>query len=141
MSGKLKPMIITYIAALLVFLALDAIWLGFIARDFFVEQMGPLLRDDPNFVVAALFYLVFVAGILYFAVIPGLREGSLMVAVLNGAFLGLLAYGTYDITNLAVLKGYPPLLAAVDMAWGTFLSGLTAGAGYYAAKNFGWSVV
>ena len=133
-------MIATYIAALLVFLAFDAIWLGFIARGFFVEQMGPLLRDDPNFAVAAFFYLVFVAGILYFAVVAGLREGSLMVAVLNGAFLGLLAYGTYDITNLAVLKGYPPLLAAVDMTWGTFLSGVTAGAGYYAAKAFGWTV-
>jgi uncharacterized membrane protein len=139
-SKGLQKMIVTYIASLVVFLALDALWLGVIARDFFVAQMGPLLRDDPNFVVAALFYLVFVAGILYFAVLPGLREGSLMVAVLNGAFLGLLAYGTYDITNLSVLKGYPPLLAAVDMAWGTFVSGVTAGAGYYAAKTFGWSV-
>ena len=133
-------MIVTYIAALLVFLAMDALWLGVIARNFFVEQMGPLLRDDPNFLVAALFYLVFVAGILYFAVAAGLREGSLMVAILNGAFLGLLAYGTYDITNLAVLKGYPPLLAAVDMAWGTFVSGVTAGAGYYAAKTFAWTL-
>ena len=133
-------MIATYIVSLLVFLAIDAVWLGFIARDFFVSQMGPLLRDDPNFAVAGIFYLFFVAGILYFAVIAGLRENSLMVAVLNGAFLGLLAYGTYDITNLAVLKGYPPLLAAVDMAWGTFVSGVTAGAGYYAAKMFGWSV-
>ncbi len=134
-------MIATYFAALFVFLAMDALWLGVVARNFFVEQMGPLLRDDPNFVVAALFYLVFVAGILYFAVVAGLREGSLFVAVLNGAFLGLLAYGTYDITNLSVLKGYPALLAIVDMSWGTFLSGLTAGAGYYAAKTFGWSVV
>ncbi len=133
-------MIATYIVSLLVFLAIDAIWLGFIARDFFVTQMGPLLRDDPNLVVAAAFYLVFVAGIIYFAVLPALREGSFMMAVLNGAFLGLLAYGTYDITNLAVLKGYPPLLAAVDMTWGTFLSGLTAGAGYYTAKTVGWSV-
>jgi uncharacterized membrane protein len=132
-------MIATYIVSLLVFLALDALWLGFIARDFFVAQMGPLLRDDPNFIVAALFYLVFVAGILYFAVLPGLREGSLMVAVLNGAFLGLLAYGTYDITNLSVLKGYPAILAMVDMSWGTFVSGVTAGAGYCAAKTFGWS--
>jgi uncharacterized membrane protein len=133
-------MIVTYIASLIVFLALDALWLGFIARDFFVAQMGPLLRDDPNFAVAAIFYLFFVAGILYFAVSAGLRESSMMVAVLNGAFLGLLAYGTYDITNLSVLKGYPPILAAVDMAWGTFVSGVTAGAGYWAAKMFGWSV-
>lgn len=132
-------MIATYLVSLLVFLALDAAWLGFIARDFFTTQMGPLLRDDPNFAVAALFYLVFVAGIIYFGVLAGLRENSLLVAVLNGAFLGLLAYGTYDITNLAVLKGYPPVLAAVDMAWGTALSGVTAGVGYYAAKAFGWA--
>lgn len=134
-------MVATYLVSLLVFLILDAIWLGFIARDFFVAQMGPLLRDDPNFAVAALFYLVFIAGIVYFAVLAGLRENSLVLAVLNGAFLGLLAYGTYDITNLAVLKGYPPILAVVDMTWGTFLSGATAAAGYYAAKAFGWSVV
>lgn len=133
-------MVATYLVSLLVFLILDAIWLGFIARDFFVTQMGPLLRDDPNFAVAALFYLVFIAGIVYFAVLPGLREGSLVVAVLNGAFLGLLAYGTYDITNLAVLKGYPPILAIVDMTWGTCLSSATAAAGYYAARAFGWGV-
>ena len=133
-------MIFTYIAALFVFLAMDALWLGVIARDFFVAQMGPLLREDPNWIVAALFYLVFVGGILYFAVAAGLRENSIMVAVLNGAFLGLLAYGTYDITNLAVLKGYPVILAMTDMAWGTFVSGFTAGAGYYAAKAFGWSL-
>ncbi len=133
-------MILTYVVSLLIFLAADALWLGFIARDFFVAQMGPLLRDDPNFVVAALFYLLFVAGIVYFAVVPGLRESSLMLAVLNGAFLGLLAYGTYDITNLAVLKGYPAILAIVDMSWGTFVSGLTAGAGYLAAKALSWSV-
>jgi uncharacterized membrane protein len=132
-------MIGTYIAALLVFLFMDAIWLGFIARDFFVQQMGPLLREDPNFAVAAVFYAVFVAGLLYFAVVAGLREGSLMLAVLNGAFLGLLAYGTYDITNLAVLKGYTATLAMVDISWGTALSGVTAGAGYLTARWLNWT--
>jgi uncharacterized membrane protein len=129
----------TYLISLLVFLVIDAIWLGFIARDFFVQQMGPLLRDDPNLAVAAIFYAVFVAGILYFAVMPGLKDGSLWLAVLNGAFLGLLAYGTYDITNLAVLKGYTATLAIVDISWGTALSGLTAFAGYQAARWLGWA--
>jgi uncharacterized membrane protein len=132
-------MILTYVASLLVFLAADALWLGVIARDFFVSQMGPLLRDSPNLAVAAVFYAFFVAGLVYFAVVPGLREGSLALAVVNGALLGLLAYGTYDITNLAVLKGYSATLAMVDMAWGTFLSGLTAAAGTMAARWAGWS--
>jgi uncharacterized membrane protein len=132
-------LIITYAASLIVFLALDALWLGVVARDFFVSQMGPLLRDQPNFAIAAIFYAVFVAGLIYFAVVPALREGSLGLAVLNGALLGLLAYGTYDITNLAVLKGFTPALAMVDMAWGTVLSGATAAAGTLAARWAGWA--
>jgi uncharacterized membrane protein len=132
-------MIISYFASLFVFLVIDGLWLGVIARDFFVAQMGPLLRDDPNLAVAALFYAVFVGGLLYFAVIPGLREGSLSLAVVNGALLGLLAYGTYDITNLAVLKGYTVTLAMVDIAWGTFLSGLVAAVGTIAARWAGWA--
>jgi uncharacterized membrane protein len=132
-------MLVTYGVSLLVFLVADALWLGVIARDFFVSQMGPLLRDEPNLAVAAVFYAVFVAGLIYFAVMPGLREGSLALAVVNGALLGLLAYGTYDITNLAVLKGYSATLAMVDMTWGTFLSGLTAAAGYMAARWAGWA--
>jgi uncharacterized membrane protein len=131
-------MVGTYFISLFVFLLLDAIWLGFIARDFFAQQMGPLLREDPNFAVAAIFYAVFVIGIIYFAIVPGLKERSVWIAVVNGAFLGLLAYGTYDITNLAVLKGYTATVAMVDITWGTLLCGFTAGAGYHAARWLGW---
>jgi uncharacterized membrane protein len=132
-------MIGTYFAALVVFLIMDGLWLGVIARDFFVAQMGPLLRDDPNFAVAAIFYVVYVAGVLYFAVVPALRDGALSTALFNGALLGLLAYGTYDITNLAVLKGYTATLAAVDMAWGTFVTAAVAGAGYFAGRALSWA--
>lgn len=131
-------MIGTYFVTLAVFLALDALWLGVIARDFFVRQIGPLLRDNPDLVVAALFYCVYAVGIVYFAVAAGLKENSLWLAVANGAFLGLLAYGTYDITALSVLKGYTVTVAVVDIAWGTALTAVTAAAGYQGARWFGW---
>ena len=127
-----------YLVALTVFLVIDAIWLGVVARSFFVSEMGELLRDDPNLWVALLFYCFYVAGLIYFAVNPGLREQSRMLAVLNGAFLGFLAYGTYDITNLAVIKGYTWRLAVVDIAWGTVLSGLVSATTYFVSRKFAW---
>ena len=126
-----------YVFALVLFLAIDGLWLGVIARGFFVEQMGPLLRPDPNLAIAALFYVFYVIGLMYFAVVPGLREGSLVLALLNGAFIGFLAYGTYDITNLAVLNGYTAKLAVVDITWGTVLSGFVSAATFQLARVLG----
>jgi len=130
----MKAILAAYAGGLLLFLALDYLWLGHVARDFYAQQLGDLLRDPPQLGIATLFYLAYVAGIVFFAVQPALRGAGLWQAVLYGALLGLLAYGTYDITNLATIKGWPVAVSLADMAWGTFVSAITAGAGYLAAR-------
>lgn len=125
-----------YVAALVAFLALDAVWLGVVARGFYVSQLGALMRENVNFLAAGGFYLAYVAGIVYFAVLPALADGAWSRAVLNGALLGLLAYGTYDMTNMATLKGWPVTMSLVDMVWGMIVTALAAAAGYGLARTW-----
>lgn len=123
-----------YAAALIMFLVLDAIWLGLIARSWYARQLGELLRADVNWIAAGGFYLFYVAGLVYFAIAPAVAEGSWIRAAVSGMLLGLLAYGTYDMTNLATVKGWPVAMSLVDMAWGAVLTGSAATAGYFAAR-------
>ena len=118
--------ILSYVVTLIFFLAIDLVWLGWIARPLYVAEIGSLLRKEPKLIAAATFYLMFAAGLMAFAVIPGLNANSATHAMLFGALLGLVAYGTYDLTNLAVLNGYTVRMAIVDLVWGTVLSGVTA---------------
>ena len=124
-----------YAGAALAFVILDAIWLGTVAKSFYFTQLAGLLRDKPDLGVAAVFYVIYIAGIVYFAVTPALHGGGMTTALMNGALLGFLAYATYDATNLATLKGYPAAVAVVDVVWGTFLTGTAAAAGYLAASR------
>ncbi len=119
--------IITYMATLAVFVAIDMVWLVWLARATYVAEMGELMRKQPNIVAAVAFYLLYAAGLMFFAVNPGLKAGSMMQAVLLGGALGLVAYGTYDLTNLSVLNGFGVKIALIDLVWGTFLSAITAG--------------
>lgn len=120
-----------YVASTVVFLGLDYIWLSRVARDFYASSLGSMMRETPDFMAAGIFYLFYIAGIVFFAVMPA---ESWKGALLRGALLGLLAYGTYDMTNLATLKGWPWRMAAVDMVWGTVLTALAALGGYLASK-------
>ena len=126
-----------YAAGLVAFLAIDAVWLGIVARGFYRDQLGGLLANQPNFAIAALFYLFYAAAIVILAVSPALKSGSAMQAVMLGAVLGLAAYGTYDITNMATLKGWPVLMSIVDMAWGTVLTGTVAWIAFQAGRMAG----
>jgi uncharacterized membrane protein len=117
-----------YLVALVLFLAFDAMWLGVVARGFYIGRMGALMADPPRWGVAALFYMLFVVGLVYFAISQYLAAGDWRAAALNGALFGFFCYLTYDATNLAVVRGFDPLLAAVDTAWGTVLGGVVAGA-------------
>lgn len=126
-----------YAGAAAAFVLLDAIWLGIVAKNFYFTQLAGLLRDKPDFGVAAIFYALYLAGVVYFAISPALAAGGMARAILNGALFGFFAYMTYDMTNLATMKGYPATVAAVDVAWGTFLTASAAAAGYAAAARVG----
>ncbi len=125
-----------YAVTALVFLALDMIWLGYVARDLYRAEMGSLLADPINMPAATAFYLVYVAGLVFFAVLPGLEASSIMRAAALGAVLGFLAYATYDLTGLAVIRGFSAKLALIDMAWGAVVSALAASAGTFVALKF-----
>lgn len=126
----------TYFITLLVFLVLDATWLGLIAQPFYQAQIGFLLAEKANWAAAGAFYLLYVAGLVFFVVEPALRAGTAPGrAALRGAFFGLVAYATYDLTNLATLDRWPIAVTAVDMAWGAALGALTTLTGVWAAHK------
>ena len=127
--------IIAYITTAAIFLLIDFIWLGFIAGPYYKQELGDLMLDEPNLAVAAIFYLFFAIGVVVFAVVPAIQADNYLYALGYGALLGLCAYGTYDATNLATLKGWPWHISVMDALWGTFVTGISAMLGYFATKN------
>lgn len=115
-----------YIACLLVFCVIDFFWVGLIARHWYNRELGHLLVDSVRWTPVVLFYVLYAAGILLFAVYPSIKLGSWQYALFYGAFLGLITYAAYDLTNLATLKNWPLLLAISDMLWGTFVTAATS---------------
>lgn len=112
---------------MVVFLGIDILWLGFIARKLYVHYMGHLLRTPPNWPVAFLFYALFVVGLMIFAIQPALDQKNIPHAFKMGALYGFFTYMTYDLTNWAVLKDWPAGIVGIDIFWGTILSALVAG--------------
>lgn len=123
-------LVAAYFLTLVVFLGIDFVWLTKLARHMYVENIGEMLLERPRLAAAALFYALYVVGIIVFAVSPALRTGSVGTALLFGALFGFLAYATYDMTNFATLKNWPLIVTVVDMAWGAVLTGVSAAAGY-----------
>ncbi|AKO98050.1 DUF2177 family protein [Marinovum algicola] len=121
--------LILYFATALVFLGLDVIGLRFLIRPVFERHVGDLLVDGFRLVPALVFYLFYVAGLIWFVSLPALRAEAPAQAALGGAFLGALAYGTYEFTNLATLKGWSWSMLLTDLSWGIFLTGFAAWAG------------
>ena len=128
---------LAYVATAIVFCGLDFLWLGYIAKDYYQSQVGALLLTKPNLAVAALFYALYIVGVLIFAVVPALDSGSWGKALVQGALFGFFAYATYDLTNLATLKGWSAGLAMLDLAWGAVVTGVSATAGYLATRALG----
>lgn len=124
-----------YLMTIPAFFIIDMIWLGWIGKDFYKEQIGFLL-GPVNWSAAIIFYLLYIVGIIIFAVSPALQAGSLGKAVLFGAMFGFFAYATYDFTNLATVKDWPVLVTVVDLIWGTVLTGSVAAVSYYLGKTF-----
>ncbi|MDE2265766.1 MAG: DUF2177 family protein [Alphaproteobacteria bacterium] len=104
----------------------DALWLGYFANAVFRPTLGAILRDPPNWIAAALFYLLYAAGVVIFATGPALRANSWATALLYGALFGLFTYMTYDLTNLATIRLWTIRLAAMDIAWGIALTAFAA---------------
>jgi uncharacterized membrane protein len=127
---------VAYLTAGAVMFVLDAIWLSTMSQ-FYRQHIGTMLMDGFRPVPAAVFYFLYVAGIVLLAVWPALRYGEdWRAAAMSGAILGLVAYGTYDLTNYATLKTWSATLTAVDMAWGTVLTATAATAAFAVAKRF-----
>jgi uncharacterized membrane protein len=128
--------LIAYLITAAVFLIIDYIWLGYVMKDYFQNALGHLMADDVNLTVAALFYLFYAAGIVLLCVQPAMNDGGWVKAMYLGAALGFLAYGTYDVTNMATLKDWPVMMSVIDVSWGTGLTALSAAAGYYFTNLF-----
>ncbi len=111
-----------HILSIVVFLAIDAVWLGILAKDFYRIHLGSILPLTLLVAPALIFYLLFTAGIVFFAVIPAMQKNSLRSALLRGAFFGLVTYGTYDLTNHATIANWPIIVTIADMSWGSFLT-------------------
>ena len=119
-----------YLLTLAAFFAIDMVWLGLVARGFYRQHLGYLMAPRANGLAAGLFYLLFIAGLLVFAVLPGLEAHELKAALWRGALLGLIAYATYDLTNMATIKDWPLIVTVVDMLWGVVLASLVTCAGF-----------
>lgn len=109
----------------------DAVWLSIVANKFYKSQIGKLLLEKPDMTAAVIFYIIYVIGIVAFVINPALEKGSWQHAVGYGALFGFVAYATYDLTNLATLKGWTTKLVIVDLLWGAVLTAAVAGLSFW----------
>lgn len=115
-----------YFIALAIFLGIDAIWLSFIAKEFYQKQIGILMKSNINWISAFLVYALFIFGLVILVIMPGIEKKSLINIVISGTLLGLVSYGVYDLTNLATLKNWTLIMTVVDMVWGALVGGLVS---------------
>ena len=130
-----KCLLVATLIASLIFLIIDVIWLSFATKSFYRPQIGNLLADKPVMWAAALFYIIYVFGMSLVVIQPCVEAGNLMRTLYTGFIFGLVAYGTYNLTNMAVLKGWSPTVTFVDMFWGGSLTAVSATSGLYLAKK------
>ena len=126
-----------YAIALPVFFAIDMVWLGLVAKNFYRDQIGVLMKDNINWTAAIVFYLLFIAGLVLFVIGPAIEKNSWLHALLFGALFGFISYATYDLTNLATLKDWPLLVTIVDLAWGAVLAASVSTVTYFIARKIG----
>jgi uncharacterized membrane protein len=125
-----------YFVTLAIFVGIDLVWLGFIAKSFYRAEIGTLLAEKMSLPAAASFYVLYAAGLMFFAVQPSLATGGWSRALMLGGLFGFVAYATYDLSNLATLRGWTVKLSVVDMAWGATLSGFTAAVAVLIADRY-----
>lgn len=125
-----------YLISLPIFFAIDLIWLGFVAKDFYSQQIGYLLSDKVNWLAAVIFYLIFLVGLVIFVIIPAVEKSSIIHALALGALFGLVTYAAYDLTNLATVKGWPIYVTVIDLIWGSILSAIVSVLTYLIYSKF-----
>lgn len=128
---------VLYISTLVIFLAVDVVGIKTIIRPIFERHIGDLLADPFRLGPAAAFYAFYIVGVLYFVSVPALRDGAPVQAALAGALLGLMCYGTYEFTSLAIMRDWSWQQVIADTAWGGFLTGFSAWAGVMVARMVG----
>jgi uncharacterized membrane protein len=126
-----------YFITLPVFFAIDMIWLGLVAKNFYSQHLGFLMRPDVNWSAAIIFYLLFIAGLVLFVISPAVEGQSWVRALVYGALFGLVTYSTYDLTNLATVKNWPMIVTIVDLIWGTVLSASVSVVSWFIATKLG----
>ncbi len=125
----------TYAIAFVTFFLIDIVWLVVVARKLYQKELGYIMSEKPNWIVAALFYLIFIAGLIFFVINPALEKNSWTYALLVGMLFGLITYSTYDLTNLATLKDWPIKITIIDLIWGTSLGGLVSTITFFILKK------
>lgn len=125
-----------YAVAFIVFLILDGLWLGFVASGLYKKELGYLMTSNPNWIAAAIFYLLFIVGLVFFVIDPALAKENFKYALFVGMFFGLITYATYDLTNLATVKDWPLSITIIDLIWGASLSGIVSSVSYYIITTF-----
>lgn len=131
---NIKSIIIGYVLTFIFFLIVDMVWLGLIAKNIYQRYLGSLLSDKVNWTAAFIFYFIYVVGVSVFAIYPAVNKDSVVNAILMGALFGLIAYATYDLTNLATLNNWPKPIVIIDIIWGMFLTSLVSLAGFYIVR-------
>ena len=123
-----------YLLTVPIFFAIDIVWLGIVARGFYRRQLDFILSPQVNWAAAVCFYLIYIAGIIFFAVRPALSSGSWRQAAALGALFGFFTYATYDLTNMATIKEWPLIMVVVDIIWGVCLCTLVASISFTASR-------
>ena len=134
---SITKLFISYALTFVVFFIIDMAWLGFIAKDLYKKYLGDLLSEQVNWAAAIIFYLLFIVGIFIFAILPSVEKESLSSAITLGALFGFFTYATYDLTNLATLKGWSTTIVYIDIIWGAVLTALVSTAGFYIVNYIG----
>ena len=132
----MKILLISTFIASVVFLLIDIIWLNYSVKNFYKPNIGHLLLDKPVIWAAVLFYLIYVLGMAIVVINPSIEPYSLLKVTYTGFIFGLVAYGTYNLTNMATIKGWSPYVVFVDMIWGGILTGSSSAISIFLVKNY-----
>ena len=130
--------LIIYITSFVVFFLVDLFWLVVVANKLYKKYLGFIMKDSPNWGAAIIFYLLYIAGLVFFVIQPAIEKGSWQQALFTGLFFGFITYATYDLTNLATLKDWPFTITVIDLIWGTVLGGTVSILTYLIVSGFNW---